>query len=113
MGKALGLLQGRACVRRVEGAGAVLWCVRTWGQKLEVLCARKCPCREEVRECCAGGHTSGHVGCLALRRLDHRAPALVCLLPQRADMVIEAVIEDIPLKQRIFAGRCSSCLLPD
>jgi 3-hydroxyacyl-CoA dehydrogenase len=24
---------------------------------------------------------------------------------QRADMVIEAVIEDVPLKQRIFAGK--------
>ncbi len=25
--------------------------------------------------------------------------------PQKCDMVIEAVIEDIPLKQRIFAGK--------
>lgn len=31
---------------------------------------------------------------------------IVCLWPQRADMVIEAAIEDIPLKQKIFAGGC-------
>ncbi len=36
-------------------------------------------------------------------------PLCVVCVPLRCDMVIEAVIEDIPLKQRIFSDLEASC----